>query len=176
MSEEEKARKKEYLRKWHLDHKEDQARKKKERRLKNIDETKARDKAYYDKNRDKILEYKREHDNRPRKGNRDWRVIIEKVKEELTYYTSLGIRPTLRTMHYRLYSKGIIHNTKSDYGSLSRKTTYAREQRKTFVSGTKGTRREEYYPRLDINCFADDTRNLKKMIKLEMGKDRDRNM
>lgn len=158
VSEEEKIQRKEYLRKWNLQHKEEQARKKREYRLKHLEITKKRDRDYYYKNRDRILKYKKKNDNRPRKGNKNWREIIERVKQELVHYASKGIRPTLRTMHYRLFSLGIISNTKSDYTGLSKKTTAAREQRKTNVYGSKGKIKAEYYPRLPIDCFADDTR------------------
>jgi hypothetical protein len=171
MSEEQKAKKREYYEKnkeritkskkeHYQNNKEEIQRRKQEYRLRNIEQTKARDKASYDRRRDEILAQKKKvyYETKPPSEQRDWRVIIEKVKKELAYYTSLGIRPTLRTMHYRLYSLGIINNTTGDYGSLSKKTTAAREGRKTNVAGSYGKLQKEYYPRLPINCFADDTR------------------
>ena len=71
----------------------------------------------------------------------DWKKIVnEDVKQALD---SFGFPPTLRTMHYRLYSLGVYSNTKSTYTQLSYITARAREQ---------GI--------LPINCFADDTRNV----------------
>jgi hypothetical protein len=105
------------------------------------------------------LKYKREHDTRPRVGNyRSWIPIIQKVNEQLdNVFTPKGIKPTLRTMYYRLLALKIIKNT--DYGNLSRKTTQAREGRKTNVAGSKGKVKAEYLPRLPIDCFADDSRH-----------------
>lgn len=48
-----------------------------------------------------------------------WRdEIIPAVEKELGIFEHEGIKPTLRSMFYRLYSKGLIPNTKSSYGSL----------------------------------------------------------
>jgi hypothetical protein len=120
MSEEDKKRqrRKEYQREYNCKYKEEVARKKREYRLRNIEHFKALDKKRYYEKRDEILKYKREHDNRPRKGYyRDWRPIIQRVKKELADYKKLEIIPTLRTMFYRLYSLNIIHGTR---GRLSR--------------------------------------------------------
>jgi hypothetical protein len=56
---------------------------------------------------------------------------------------SFGFPPTLRTMHYRLYSLMVIPNTQSSYTTLSDRTARARE------SGI-----------LPIDCFAGDTRRV----------------
>jgi hypothetical protein len=69
-----------------------------------------------------------------------YKIINEHVKQQLDTF---NFTPTLRTMHYRLYSMGVIHNTKSCYNTLSNRTARARED---------GT--------LPINCFSDDTRNV----------------
>ena len=71
----------------------------------------------------------------------DWDKIIDSdVKQALN---SFGFPPTLRAMHYRLYSLKVIPNTRSSYVSLSDNTARARE------SGI-----------LPIDCFADDTRQV----------------
>ena len=71
----------------------------------------------------------------------DWDKIIDSdVKQALN---SFGFPPTLRAMHYRLYSLKVIPNTRSSYVSLSNNTARARE------SGI-----------LPIDCFSDDTRQV----------------
>ena len=57
----------------------------------------------------------------------DWPSIIKKVQEELLEYEKRKIQPTLRAMFYKLYSKGVILNTRSDYNGLSDNTAKARE-------------------------------------------------
>lgn len=57
----------------------------------------------------------------------DWPSIIKKVQEELLEYEKREIKPTLRAMFYKLYSKGVIRNTRSDYSGLSEHTAEARE-------------------------------------------------
>jgi hypothetical protein len=87
----------------------------------------------------------------------DWKVIMDYVRAELKDFEALGIKPTLRAMHYRLYSKysnvqGLskqYHNTYKYYHHLSHYTTIARE----------GNHVEDYYGELDIDCFADDSRS-----------------
>lgn len=72
----------------------------------------------------------------------DWEKIVRKdVMSQLSSFAAGGIIPTLRTMHYRLYSLQTIPNTKSAYTTLSDRTARARED-----------------GRLPIDCFADDTR------------------
>lgn len=78
---------------------------------------------------------------------RDWKSeIMPKVKEALDSFTAQGIKPTLRSMHYRLYSLGVINNTTTDYNLLSRKTARARED----------------YDNDDfrMDCFSDDSRKM----------------
>ena len=82
----------------------------------------------------------------PQNGGIDWsmldwdKIIDSDVKQALN---SFGFPPTLRAMHYRLYSLKVIPNTRSSYASLSNNTARARE------SGI-----------LPIDCFSDDTRQV----------------
>jgi hypothetical protein len=160
MNEEQKARKREY----YLKNKEEIAAKKREynktpearerrRKRDNTPEKKAlrreSDRKDYYKNRDKKLAQKKEHYDRTYQSTqRDWRVIVEKVKQELAAFNAKSIKPTLRTMHYRLFATKEVNynNTRSDYTLLSRKTTIAREEP------------DGYFPELPIDCFADETR------------------
>ena len=71
----------------------------------------------------------------------NWNYIIKIIKEDLKIYSSQGYKPILRSIFYRLYSKNLIPNTKSSYKSLGRATVKARQDR-----------------RLQINCFADNSR------------------
>lgn len=73
----------------------------------------------------------------------NWKNIIEIVKEELKIYLQQGYKPTLRSIFYRLYSKGLIPNTLSSYSSLVRATVQAREDH-----------------RLPVDCFTDNTRKV----------------
>jgi hypothetical protein len=72
-----------------------------------------------------------------------WQGIIKNVKKQLGILRNQGISPTLRTMHYRLVSLGVIGNTKNEYKELSRQTAHARED---------GI--------LPINCFVDQSREV----------------
>jgi hypothetical protein len=76
-------------------------------------------------------------------GQDRWEKIIQEVSKQLGVLRSQGIAPTLRTMHYRLVSMGVIGNTKNEYKELSRKTARARE---------KGI--------LPIDCFVDQSRTV----------------
>lgn len=58
----------------------------------------------------------------------NWRKIIEDVESEiLPYFNQQGVKPTLRTLFYALYSKGLIPNTKSAYKQLSKQLVKARK-------------------------------------------------
>ena len=135
------------------------------------------DRQYREKNRDRINERVRkwktdnpeqakEQSNRyyrnkygPRKL-RDWRQIVQWVKDQLeTVYNPMGIKPTLRTMFYRGYSLGVIHNTVYDYNRLSGVTTQAREYSQGIGWNSKRSGKlYKYFVDLPINCFADNTR------------------
>jgi hypothetical protein len=70
-----------------------------------------------------IREYKRE-------GVSDkWLNIIKRTKEELSWFTKLGIKASLRAMFYRLYSLGLLSNTEGEYNELSKKSAAARRGR-----------------------------------------------
>ena len=50
----------------------------------------------------------------------NWKKIVNvDVKQALEFYTSQGSIPGLRTVHYRLFSLGLIPNTRSGYNQLS---------------------------------------------------------
>lgn len=74
----------------------------------------------------------------------DWNAVIADVKQALDFFQNLGVKPTLRTMFYRLVSLEQLPNTKSSYKSLSSKTVKARKE---------GV--------LPIDCFADEGRAVK---------------
>jgi hypothetical protein len=159
MNEEEKARRREYNSKPEVKAR----RKERDNRPEAKERRRELDRKRYPEIRDKMLAQKKEHyyKTKPRATlkQRDWRPIIQRVKEELAKYEKLGIKPTLRTMHYRLFSLGIINNTKADYGRLSRNTTKAREY------DIRGIEKEKrYFETLPIDCFADDTRQATRYI------------
>lgn len=61
-----------------------------------------------------------------RRKNRSWNPIITEALAKIEEMNAGGMKPTLRTIHYFLYSRGMIRNTKSDYGTLSSKLVQAR--------------------------------------------------
>ena len=74
----------------------------------------------------------------------DWKItIINKIKEELELYHQQGYKPVLRSIFYRLYTKGLIPNTRSSYSSLDRATVQARKDH-----------------RLPVDCFTDNSRKV----------------
>src|SRR5215208_4766574 len=73
----------------------------------------------------------------------NWNYIIKIIKEDLTIYYSQGYKPTVRTIFYRLHSKGLIPNDTSSYTSLDRATVHARE--------------DDILP---MDCFADNSRRV----------------
>lgn len=73
----------------------------------------------------------------------NWSEIVEKIKIELEVYEIEGYKPTLRSMFYRLFTKGFIPNTSASYNSLDRATVKARR------SG-----------QLPIDCFTDNSRKV----------------
>jgi len=59
----------------------------------------------------------------------DWSEIVDLVEREVVpYFSSQGVKPTLRTIFYYLVSKGLIPNTRSSYKSLSRVLVSARKR------------------------------------------------
>jgi len=56
-----------------------------------------------------------------------WSTILVEIDAALDYFRGEGVKPTLRTLFYYLYSKGVIPNTKSAYKSLSRLLVKARK-------------------------------------------------
>jgi hypothetical protein len=55
-----------------------------------------------------------------------WDKVLEAVDLAMAQFTSMGVKPTLRTIFYWLYSKQIIPNNQSSYQMLSRKIRDAR--------------------------------------------------
>jgi hypothetical protein len=73
----------------------------------------------------------------------NWNEIIQKIKVELEVYKIEEYKLTLRSMFYRLYTKGLIPNTSTSYTSLDRATVKAR-----------------WSGQLPINCFTDNSRKV----------------
>lgn len=57
----------------------------------------------------------------------DWKRVTGEIKDSLKWFERQQIKPTLRTMFYRLVSLEIISNTKQSYKSLSSSTVKARK-------------------------------------------------
>ena len=59
----------------------------------------------------------------------NWNQIVEEeIPKALEFFQSEGVKPTLRTLFYRLVSLGLIPNTRSAYKQLSRKLVQARKK------------------------------------------------
>jgi len=58
----------------------------------------------------------------------NWGKALVGVDEALKYFESLGVKPTLRTLFYNLYSKALIPNTRSAYQGLSKQLVKARKE------------------------------------------------
>jgi hypothetical protein len=58
----------------------------------------------------------------------DWRRVLDEVDEALAFFAGQGVKPTLRSLFYRLVSANIIPNTKSSYKALSAKMVAARKE------------------------------------------------
>lgn len=74
----------------------------------------------------------------------NWDAVVEEVKAALQFFNDRSIKPTLRTMFYRLVALEKLPNTKNSYKGLSHNTVKARKD-----------------GRLPMNCFADEGRILK---------------
>ncbi len=72
----------------------------------------------------------------------DWDQVINEVSTSIQWFKSQGVKPTLRSMFYRLYSLGIIGNTENIYKGLVKQCVHARKD-----------------GRLPIDCFADKRRD-----------------
>lgn len=67
--------------------------------------------------------------NTDTKKRRNWeKEVLPYVKEELEKFEKEGVKPTLRTIFYRLASRNIIRNVLNDYTYLSEYTTECRER------------------------------------------------
>jgi len=56
-----------------------------------------------------------------------WREVLVVVDSAVAYFRGEGVKPTLRTLFYYLYSKGVIPNTRSAYKRLSTVLVNARK-------------------------------------------------
>jgi len=57
----------------------------------------------------------------------NWRKVLDGVDEALRFFSSQGVKPTLRTLFYNLYSRALIGNTRSQYQTLSKVLVKARK-------------------------------------------------
>ena len=57
----------------------------------------------------------------------DWKSVVERVKFELPWFRDRDIKPTLRTLFYRLISLEVIPNTSQAYKQLGSVTVKARK-------------------------------------------------
>ncbi len=86
--------------------------------------------------------------SKPKKEYRSWELeILPYVKRELEKFDKEGIKPTLRTIFYRLASSNdnSVRNTQSDYTSLSKLATRCRKRNiilRRMVNLEELTRRE----------------------------------
>jgi hypothetical protein len=88
------------------------------------------------------------------KEERKWYVIINHIRDVLLpYYEGKGIKPSLRTVFYRLETTGYIDKTDNTYKLLVQHTVQAR-------IGEEDSQGELRYPKLPIDCFADETREM----------------
>ena len=81
------------------------------------------------------------------------KVIIDIRDEALPYFTAQGIKPSLRTIYYRVRARNLIDNTEKDYNNLGVHTKQARLQ-------DRGKNGLLLYPKLPIDCLSDETRKL----------------
>jgi hypothetical protein len=88
---------------------------------------------------------------KPKEQNK-WYQIILKLKETIPEYTdTTGFKPSSRTMVYQFRDEGII--SESEIGYFIRATVHAR-------LGYKDSSGELMYPKLDLDCFAEDKTRL----------------
>ena len=77
-----------------------------------------------------------------------WYKIIERVRQAIIEYTELNdFKPSSRTMFYQMQDEGLV--TKNEQSAFVKATVEAR-------LGWVDPDGELYYPKLDIDCFADD--------------------
>jgi len=58
----------------------------------------------------------------------NWGLVLKEIDQALNYFDKQGVKPTLRTLFYFLYSKKLIPNTRSAYKGLSKKLVDARKE------------------------------------------------
>jgi hypothetical protein len=89
----------------------------------------------------------------PRNESR-WYKVIEHLKMAIADYTRVhGAKPSFRTMQYQLIDDKVINDTESDHNTFSDATVKAR-------LGWIDSDGELLFPKLDIDCFADDDSRL----------------
>ncbi|RLF17487.1 MAG: hypothetical protein DRN06_03750 [Thermoprotei archaeon] len=57
----------------------------------------------------------------------DWDKVLDEIDRAVEFFRAQGVKPTLRTLFYYLYSKGLLPNTKTAYKGLSKKLVRARK-------------------------------------------------
>ena len=90
---------------------------------------------------------------RPRTESR-WYKVIERLKVALGDYIRVHrAKPSFRTMQYQLIDEKLISDSESDHKTFSDATVKAR-------LGWVDANGELLFPKLDIDCFADDDSRL----------------
>ena len=83
-----------------------------------------------------------------------WYNVIERLKVAISDYTRLhGVKPSFRTMQYQLIDEKLIKDSEGDHNTFSDATVKAR-------LGRIDSNGELLFPKLDIDCFADDDSRL----------------
>ena len=89
----------------------------------------------------------------PRNESR-WYKVIERLKVAIEDYTKVHEnKPSFRTMQYQLIDEKLISDSDSDHKTFNEATVKAR-------LGWKDANDELLFPKLDIDCFADDESRL----------------
>jgi hypothetical protein len=90
---------------------------------------------------------------KPRTESR-WYKVIERLKVAIEDYVRVhGSKPSFRTMQYQLIDEKLISDSESDHKTFSDSTVKAR-------LGWVDSNGELLFPKLDIDCFADDDSRL----------------
>ena len=65
--------------------------------------------------------------NTSKKNRVNWRQILKEIEKAFEYFNNENVKPTLRTLFYRLVSQQLIPNTRSAYNVFSRQFVQARK-------------------------------------------------
>ena len=85
----------------------------------------------------------------------NWIDALNGVDQALEYFVSQGVKPTLRTLFYNLYSRALVPNTKSAYQHLSRRLVKARKEGR-YSWDFMEDRTRMVYGELQDDRFSDD--------------------